>query len=68
MTVILVHHSSLMHLTIMHLWWYHVTNCMGYHSMGAWFRYVGLRVDSESVTNSEKTLFNSKDLPSNEAK
>ena len=30
--------------------------------------YVGLRVDSESVTNSEKALFNSEDLPSNKAK
>ena len=33
----LVHHSSILHMTIMYLWWYHVTNCTGYHRMGAWF-------------------------------
>ena len=35
MTVILVHHSSLLHMTIMYLQWYHVTSFTGYHSMGS---------------------------------
>ena len=54
------------HDHIMYLWWYHVTNSM---VTIVWVQgpYMGLRVDSESVTNSEKALFNGEDLPSSEA-